>query len=52
MGDPSIRTEHEVREFARATGVREGIVVGRGQHHRVIKPSDMNALRGQYRWAD
>ena len=41
-----------VREFAQEIGVHPGIVVGRLQHDRVIKRSDMNALRQQYRWED
>lgn len=37
-----------VRSFAREIGVHPGIVVGRLQHDRAIKRSEMNALREQY----
>lgn len=37
-----------VRSFAREIGVHPGIVVGRLQHDRAIKRSEMNALRERY----
>lgn len=41
-----------VAELAREVGIDPGIIVGRLQHERVIRHSEMNNLRRQYVWAE
>jgi HTH-type transcriptional regulator/antitoxin HigA len=43
------RRDNIVR-FAYSVGVSPGIVVGQLQHHRVIKPSQMNYLKRRFDW--
>lgn len=44
-------TRHRVKELAQEAGVHPGIVVGRLQHERKIRHSDMNELRVKLVWA-
>lgn len=42
----------QVREVARQIGVSPGIIVGRLQRERHIRPSEMNFLKQQFHWLD
>lgn len=44
-------TRHRVKELAQEAGVHPGIVVGRLQHERKIRHSDMNELRVKLEWS-
>ncbi|MCX6346156.1 MAG: helix-turn-helix domain-containing protein [Armatimonadetes bacterium] len=45
-------TRQKIKNFARATNIAPGIVVGRLQHERVIPYSQFNDLKISYQWAD
>ena len=47
---PLLRTEAEIRAFARVVGVAPGIVLGRMQHEELMHPSQMNRLKVFYTW--
>lgn len=44
-------TTHRVTTFARTVGIHPGIVVGRLQHERAIRFSEMNHLRRPMNWS-
>ena len=44
-------TSQRVRELAHEAGVHPGIVVGRLQHERRIRYSEMNDLRAKFKWS-
>lgn len=44
-------TRHRVQELAQEAGVHPGIVVGRLQHERKIRHSEMNELRVKLEWS-
>ena len=44
-------TSQRVSELAREAGVHPGIVVGRLQHERIIRYSEMNDLRAKFEWS-
>ena len=48
----SLKSSADVVAFARDIGVAPGIVVGRMQHERYIKPNQMTALLDRYRFTD
>jgi HTH-type transcriptional regulator / antitoxin HigA len=45
-----LKTEADVRAFAKEIGVAPGIVVGRMQHDRLLSMSQMNGLKQRYEW--
>lgn len=42
----------DILRFARRINVSPGIVAGQLQHHRKIRPNQMNRLKRRYNWAD
>jgi HTH-type transcriptional regulator/antitoxin HigA len=42
----------EIETFAKHVGVHPGIVVGRLQHDKLLKPNWHNGLRVRFKWAD
>jgi HTH-type transcriptional regulator / antitoxin HigA len=44
----TLKTETDVRAFAKELGIAPGIVVGRMQHDRLLSMSQMNGLRQRY----
>lgn len=49
---PTLRSKAAVIDFAQQIGIHPGIVVGRLQHERFIKPSWMNDLKQSFRFQD
>jgi HTH-type transcriptional regulator / antitoxin HigA len=45
-----LKTEADVRAFAKEIGVAPGIVVGRMQHDKLLRMSQMNGLKQRYEW--
>jgi HTH-type transcriptional regulator / antitoxin HigA len=47
---PRLKSKVSVQEFAGRIGIHPGIVVGRLQHDKYIKPSWMNELKDTFAW--